>query len=525
MKLDFMSIFRKKPVEITKSKAKKSKRKLIIDNEHAFGKELKRQIGPRTDRLDGDFQERLIRTATINNDIRASADNIRQMSRTISINTPLGKRAVQFQVDNVIGEGINPQPRLLDSEGKPHKELNAKISDEFSFWANSAKRFSKNRRINWRRFQEIVERSRFVDGEVFIRVHESEDEFKLEIIEAARCKYGDRQETETGYILDGIEYDQDDAPIRYWFQELNQSTQTEGGNSYGVSADEVIHYYRELFPDQRRGIPEVVANIDTMNQYNQFAFATLVQKRAAASSMGFVIQDKDGQESLDLGIDEDGEEQERPDIIQEFEAGTIHQLPAGHDIKQFTSTQGGDDFVSFTDRLEDHLAMGYGFYKQGWKGDTSNINYSAARFGDQAQRIMFKSVQRNLKEQVFEVIFEKWLSWAILNEKLELKMTMISSVMNQIVWTFPKWESIDPIKDAQKDELDVDNGFKSASDIIIARGDDPEIVFAQIEQERNRYIPKHAQAVSVASAPADLAANAQVEVAEIQSENKESTTE
>ncbi|HBZ8158471.1 TPA: phage portal protein [Escherichia coli] len=511
---------RKEPKTEVKTK-RRIKPKLIIDNESAFGKELKRQIGPRSDRLDGDFQQSLIKTATINNEIRTYADNLRSMSRTIAINTPLGKRAVQYQVDNVIGEGINPQVRILDGGERPNKDLNEEIMSQFEFWSKNAKRFSKNKRINWRRFQQLVERSRFIDGEVFIRVHEG-DEFKLEVIEAARCKFGDREETQDGYILDGIEYDEDDSPIRYWFQEINKQTQTEGGNSYGVPADEIIHYYRELFPDQRRGIPEAVANIDTMNQYHQFAFATLVQKRAAASSMGFITQDKDGQENIDLNSDDTEDEYQSPEIIQEFEAGTIHQLPAGHDIKQFTSTQGGDDFISFTDRLEDHLAMGYGFYKQGWKGDTANINYSAARFGDQAQRVMFKSVQRDLKEQVFEVIFEKWIEWAILKDQISVKMTAIPLIMSQISWTYPTWESIDPIKDSQKDAIDVDNGFKSAADVIISRGEDPDIVFAQIEQERKRYIPKHYQAVEVAAAPAALAANAQVEAAEI---NSDSTTE
>ncbi|CAM7335308.1 phage portal protein [Escherichia coli] len=513
--MNILDWFRKRP----ESKQRKQKSpKLVINNDTAFGNELKRQIGPRTDRLDDDFQESLIRTATINNEIRSSADNVRAMSRTISINTPLGKRAVQYQVDNVIGEGINPQVRILGTDGRPNVQLNNEIMTQFEFWSKNAKRFSKNRRINWRRFQQLVERSRFIDGEVFIRIHE-DDEFKLEIIEAARCKYGDRQQTDDGYILDGIEYDNDDAPVRYWFKEMNQSTQTEGGDCYGVPANEIIHYYRELFPDQRRGIPEAVANIDTMNQYNAFAFATLVQKRAAASSMGFITQDKDGQESIDLAEDDEDKEYAAPDIIQEFEAGTIHQLPAGHDIKQFTSTQGGDDFISFTDRLEDHLAMGYGFYKQGWKGDTANINYSAARFGDQAQRVMFKSVQRDLKEQVFEVIFEKWLGWAILKEQVDIKMTAIPLVLSKISWTYPAWESIDPIKDSQKDSIDVENGFKSAADVIISRGEDPDMVFAQIEQERNRYIPKYDNQIKVAAAPAQLAAGAQVEVAEINSDN------
>lgn len=49
------------------------------------------------------------------------------MSRTLSINTPVGKRAVQYQVDNVIGEGINPQLRILGTNGKPSKKLNSMI--------------------------------------------------------------------------------------------------------------------------------------------------------------------------------------------------------------------------------------------------------------------------------------------------------------------------------------------------------------------------------------------------------------
>ncbi|MCM5872637.1 phage portal protein [Klebsiella pneumoniae] len=280
-----------------------------------------------------------------------------------------------------------------------------------------------------------------------------------------------------------------------------------------------MHYYRELFPDQRRGIPEAVAIIATMNQYDAFSHATLVQKRAAASSMGFITQDKDGQEDIDLGLEEKEHDGEQSDVIQDFESGTIHKLPAGHDIKQFSATQGGDDFISFTDRLEDQLAMGYGFYKQGWKGDTANINYSAARFGDQAQRKMFKTVQQNLKEQVFEVIYERWLAWAILNETIQVKMTNIPSILRQTIWTYPKWESIDPLKDTQKDQLDVDNGFKSASDVIISRGEDPELVFAQIEQERSRYVPKHANQIDIAKAPAEVTAGAQVEVAEINSDS------
>ncbi|WP_337082388.1 phage portal protein [Escherichia coli] len=489
--------------------------KLIIDNDKAYGSEMKRLMGPRVDRLDGDFNTNLIRTATINNEIRGNVEKLRDMSRTLTVNSPFAKHAAQYQIDNVIGEGINPQLRILQSNGKPNKKLNSAISNQFYFWADSAKRFSKNERMNWRRFQEMVERSRFVDGEVFIRIYETETEFKLELIEAARCKFGERATTENGYILDGIEYDASNTPIRYYFDSVNQSTQTASGKSYSVEASDIIHYFKDEFPDQRRGYPEITPNIDVMNQYDAFTKATLVQKRATASSMGFITQDKDGQDNIEL--DDDNEMQETPEIIQNFESGTIHQLPAGYDIKQFSSTQGGDDYLNFTSRLEDMLAMGYGFYKQGWKGDTSGINYSAARFGDLTQRNKFRSVQRNVKEQVFETIFERWLTWMIMQERIQMRMTAIPEVLRQTVWTYPKWASIDPSKDAQKDALDVENGFKSAADVIIERGEDPELVFAQIEQEKTRFVPKYSNQIAVAS----VAADAQVEVAEINSDNSQ----
>ncbi|KME78997.1 phage portal protein [Klebsiella pneumoniae] len=215
-----MKLFSRK--KTTVKKVRKSP-KLVIDNSKSFEKGLDtRQLGPRIDRLSGDFEENLIRTATINNEIRSSGDNLRAMSRTLSINTPYGKRAVQYQVDNVIGEGINPQPRIIDRDGRPKKELNSLIADSFEYWASSPKRFSRNKRLNWRRFQELVERARVVDGETFIRIHEEVDSLRIEIIEAARCKFGDREKTEDGYILDGIEYDEDDAPIRYWFTDIDK---------------------------------------------------------------------------------------------------------------------------------------------------------------------------------------------------------------------------------------------------------------------------------------------------------------
>lgn len=493
-----------KRVEHKQQKTVNRKNKLIIDNGESFEKDLmKRTIGVSTSRLDGDFQEQMI-TGSINKAIRASAVQVRDQSRTIAVNSPFGKRAVQYQIDNVIGaDGINPQPRVMDNKGNLNKVVNDKILRAFQHWCFSRERFSRNGRMNFRTFSQLIERARMTDGEVFIRIHEA-DEFKIELIEAERCEYGQSELCENGNtILNGIEYDVESGKaVRYWFTQYDFMNQCKTGRRYGVPASECIHYYSEMFVGQLRGIPEFVANISTLIQYDAYSKATLVQKRAAASSMGFITQDKDSATPMDLGLDgEEDDQYEPPEIIQEFEAGTIHKLPAGMDVKQFTTTQGGDGFDTFSSKLEGQMAMGFGFYKQGWLGDTAGVNYSSARFGDMAQRQLFRSIQRTLQEVVLEVIYERWLAWAILTDKLDIPMTKVHEIVNSTTWTVPKYESVDPQKDVNTEIAKVESGFKSRSDVILESGQDPQSVFAQIDSEKNLYVPKQANKVEVAQAP------------------------
>lgn len=480
--------------------------KLTVLNDKTYEKELeKRLIGINPTRLTGDFEQNTVR-GSISNAIRAAADSQRDYARTLVINNPHIKKAVQYHIDNVVGaDGINPQPRITTAEGELNKIINQRILDNFKYWSESRKRFSRNNKHNWRSFALLIESARFTDGEVFVRIHETDEHFKVEIIGADRVPYGETSKSEFSYTRNGIEYDNEtDEPIRYFFKEIDKTTDTPSGKLIGVPADEVIHYYLEKFPGQQRGITELTAVMETVIHYGEFIKYAIVQKRQAASSAGFIVQDKDSKQDIDLGLDgdHDHEEYEEPEIIQEIEAGMLQKLPAGHDIKQFTATQGADNADSFSDLLDGHLAMGMNFYKQGYKGDTAGVNYSSARFGAMNEKGNFKNVQSTLQEVVLLPLFEKWITFMIRTEKFEFKMTAIPSIVSSTAWTFPRRESIDPVKDTENDVKLVDNGFKSAAQIILERGDDPEQVFAEVESEKERFVPKQAAKVEVAEAPA-----------------------
>ncbi|TEW83371.1 phage portal protein [Serratia marcescens] len=490
--------------------------KLIVMNDKTFEKDLeKRMIGVNPTRLTGDFIENAVR-GSISNAVRGAAEAQRDYARTLALNNPQIKRAVQYQVDNAVGsDGINPQPRIMDSNGNLNKVVNRKINDQFKLWSQSRKRFSLNHKHNWRSFSLLIEAARYVDGEVFIRIHESDNDFKIEIIGSERVPFYEMSSDETTYTRHGITYDRETGiPVSYKIREMNRLTDTPTGNLIVVPANEVIHYYIEKFVGQERGISELTSIMETTIQYGEFLKYAIVQKRQSASSAGFIIQDKESKQDIELGLgldDDDHDEYVPPEIVQEIEAGMLQKLPAGHDVKQFVATQGADDAASFANLLDGHLAMGLNFYLQGWKGDTSGINYSSARFGDQVQKGSFRNVQSTLQEVVLLPIYEKWITYMIRTEQFDFKMGAIDGIVSSTAWTFPRRESIDPVKDTQNDVMLIDNGIKSASQVILERGDDPEQVFAEVNAEKDRYVPKHSNKIEVAQAPAIAAAETESE--------------
>ena len=497
-----------KPVK--RNNVSKTKKQQII-NELPLDKEV-RSLTVGSDRLTADFEENVIR-GSVNPAIRSSSQQLMDQAQTIAIKSVYGKKAVQYSVDNVIGsDGILPNPKVMKDDVLD-VEMNRNIEYEFDRWARKGKRFSATGQMNFRQFQQQIEKSRFIFGEAFAVIHESDYNLHVELISPQRCKLGYTESTDNGNtIVDSIEYTPQGRVVAYYFELLDMGTNdSPTGKKIRIDADDCYHYFIPTVPGQRRGISEFAPVVKELVQLDSFTFSTLVQKRMASNSMGFITQDKETSDAIDIELDEEAEEgYEPPDILQEFEAGTMHQLAAGQDIKQITATQGADDYATFNSAMESKIAMGFGFFKQGYLGDTSNINYSSARFGDAQQRNMIKSLQSTLRETVLEPLFERWLEWNFMNDKLVKNERQIEYIAINTDWLAPKWESIDPMKDMDYESKAVENGFKTRRDAIIRLGgDDADATFAGIESEKDLHVPKQQHQLDVAKAPAEVANDAQ----------------
>ncbi|EAT6810984.1 phage portal protein [Salmonella enterica] len=459
-------------------------RRVFVDKKvEQFTKQLNtRSLGLVGDRIDAATESQTI-TGSINSAIKGSAQRLYNQGRTLALNTSIGARYAQHVVDQVVGTGLSPKTFIMKG-GKLDTETNTMLENAFWRWAGSQKRFSRNGKLNFLELLKMCEKERVMGGEAFVVLHDEGRDLQVSVLGADKCDWSDCRKLDNGNtVYQGIEYDSETIrPVAYWFRRYDLFTQTFTGEKYRVEAEKVLHYYIPATAEALRGVTDFLPVIKDIAHADAFRETAIIQKRIAASSMGFIERPKAEGNDFDTGEDEDN--YQPPSVVTDFEPGTIQELEAGATIKSIQATQGGDDFDKFNEAMLTAISMGLSSYKTALTGDTANVNYSAARFGALMERNRFKGNQDRLIDIVVMPLFEAFLNHAVLHSLVNIRMTQIDNIILNTTVIRPKYESVDPIKDINAEVTLIEKGLKSRSAVIMERGEDPVQVFKEIEAEK-----------------------------------------
>ncbi|EAS1809055.1 phage portal protein [Salmonella enterica] len=459
-------------------------RRVFVDKKvEQYTKQLNtRSLGLVGDRIDAATESQTI-TGSINSAIKGSAQRLYNQGRTLALNTSIGARYAQHVVDQVVGTGLSPKTFIMKG-GKLDTETNTMLENVFWRWAGSQKRFSRNGKLNFLELLKMCEKERVMGGEAFVVLHDEGRDLQVSVLGADKCDWTDCRKLDNGNtVYQGIEYDSETIrPVAYWFRRYDLFTQTFTGEKYRVGAEKVLHYYIPATAEALRGVTDFLPVIKDIAHMDAFRETAIIQKRIAASSMGFIERPKAEGNDFDTGEDEDN--YQPPSVVTDFEPGTIQELEAGATIKSIQATQGGDDFDKFNEAMLTAVSMGLSSYKTALTGDTSSVNYSAARFGALMERNRFKGNQDRLIDIVVMPLFEAFLNHAVLHSLVNIRMTQIDNIILNTSVIRPKYESVDPVKDINAEIMLIDKGLKSRSSVIMERGEDPVQVFKEIEAEK-----------------------------------------
>jgi len=418
-----------------------------------------------------------------NAEITAALVKMRDRARDLVRNNPYAGKAIGVITDNVVGKGVRTQIKIDTNRKISVKE--ARLNEIWKAWAET-KNCDYESQLTFLGLQDLAMREVVESGEVFVRrrftrrrkvigkmgklveippieLQLLEGDF-LSVSRTGRLNNGNR-------IRQGIEFNKQGKRVAYHFYQNHPgSNDLDFGSTFStvrVPASEVLHLYRLDRAGQMRGMTWFDKVILRLRNFDLYEDAQLMRQQCASMFTAFVH---------DLeGMDEDAETAEEQALGEKMEPGIIEILPPGKDVK-FASPPGAENYGEYTTKVLQAIASGLGITYNQLTGDLSEVNFSSGRMGLIEVHRSFDKWQSNiLINQLIDPTFE-WF-----REGVELLGENMLGVW--AVHTPPRREMIDPVKETQAMKTQVRSGFKTQSQAIRELGRDPDLHYAEIEQD------------------------------------------
>jgi lambda family phage portal protein len=395
-------------------------------------------------------------------------------------NNPWIAAAVQSLVANAVGTGIKPRSTHPD----------AKVRDALhALWARWTDRADAAGLTDFYGLQALAVRAMVESGESFARLRavDSSDgivPLRIELLDREQVPTDLHREIGGGArIRAGIEFDAAGRRIAYhcYRRRPGDALAPMTLDTARVPAEDMAHLFNPIAPGQLRGITWLAPVLLRVHELDQYEDAALVKAKVAALFTGF-IRDPDGTVAgLNNGSAVNG-------VLQVgMEPGSLIPLPPGADI-QFSDPADPGDYGAYTKNHIRAIASGIGLPYELVSGDLEGVTYSSIRAGLVEFRRRIEQLQHTVVVfQLCRPVWERFVRLAVLMGHLPARdFDRDPAPYLACDWLPPRFDWVDPLKDARAEIEQIEAGLKSRSQSIAERGYDAEQVDAQIAADRAR---------------------------------------
>lgn len=384
---------------------------------------------------------------------------------------------------NVVGPlGIVMQAKVETARGKLDKDTNAALEADFSEWGRKGN-CDVTGKLSWRGVQRLAVSTTLRDGEFILRLVYGDDAgphgFAVQFIDPQRLPvWYQVQRYGGGFIRHGIEFNAYGRAVAYHFTSTDEEADgyysTSGRGFVRVPASEIIHEFLVEMVGLRRGLPWASTSLFRLRNVNGFEESAVQNARASASKMGFIKY----AEGFGPEADDDSP------VEIDAEPLSFHELPEGADLAEWSPQFPSNETATFLKSQLRGSASGMGVPYNSLASDLEGVNFSSIRHDTLDAREHYKDLQEWLIEALVAPVRDAHLKWRLLSSAVKVKGKPIPAARldacRKVAWQARRWEWIDPKADVEGALLSVRGGLDDPSDIIRARGKDPETVFQGI---------------------------------------------
>jgi lambda family phage portal protein len=405
---------------------------------------------------------------------------LRNRSRDLIRNNPYAARAIEELAGNVVGTGIVPKAKTGNAA------LDKIIDTEWPYFAEAC---DTPQRLDFYGMQTLTVRTMAESGESIVRFRPQPADFGLRIplqLQMLEADFLDQARTMglvNGHVMEGVQFDERGRRIAYWLFSYHPGgvliLNPRGGIvSQPVPADQIMHVYRVLRPGQVRGVPWLAPVMMALRDLEDYCDAERIRKKIEACVTAFVTQ-PEGIDGDPLGLADTDPSSGLP--VEKFEPGMVEYLKPGQDVK-FNNPPAAGGYREYKMTELQGIMAGIGLPYELGTGDMSQVNYSSWRGGMLGFRNTVEAYRWLTLIPLFCMpVWRRFIDVLMLQGKIPKSAATDEKVsVRTVQWTAPRFESVDPVKDAEAVLKDVRMGRKTWFEAVLENGFDPTTQLEQI---------------------------------------------
>jgi lambda family phage portal protein len=380
-------------------------------------------------------------------------------------NSPSARSVVDNWTEHLIGDGVTMR------SGHPNETIRGALEAVWNDFAAGPD--IEGADADLAEFLRRVVRTVVSGGEAFVRLITTADGLRVQLLSTEQVASDANRELPGGArIIAGVEVGPNGERRAYWIRpQADDIWIGMTSDPVRVPAEDICHVIDPRHAGAIRGISWLTAVGTRLLELDRLEDALCSRMRVAALFAGFVT-DTEGTSGF-------GEGRTDPQEMS-MEPGTMRILPPGCTVAfpDLPDTAGSPELLRHMLRS---IAAGTGLPYEILAADLSATNYSSAKMGAESFRRRCKALQASMiGSRLLHPVWRRLVAVEILAGRLTAPGFVRSgSAYYAATFLWPQPQSLDPLKDAEADQILLANAIKSRQQIIAERGRD----MADVDQE------------------------------------------
>jgi len=408
----------------------------------------------------------LAMTAALSPDVRKT---VRDRARYVVFNCPYAGSMLATFVTHVVGPWATIS---FPSKGIP-EEVKQKVAEKFDAWAMKTKFWPKVK---------VLLRAKVTDGEAFAMLTTDksivDDANRVTLnVSAIEC---DRVESYTELVtkeneVDGIRFDEYGHPAEYRVLNYHPGDYRNIKNikyraGKWIKAENVLHYFDVLRPEQVRGVSDFVAALDIPAEQKSYR-SSVTETAINAASISAVLETDQVPECFDDDDTSLGKcaTDIKPNTAFHMQRGSLVTLPEGWKAHQFNAEQPTSQYGEFVRSLVAEMAACLCMPVNIAMCDSSQHNFASAKLDHMTYGDKIADVRSSLSVEILDRVFFKWLEEFAVIEKIDSRTL---AELRKTEWLFTERGNADVMKDASADNTRLGNGTTNRATLYAKDGKD-----------------------------------------------------